>query len=243
MWRVKRTSLITKTQQSNIEQAVVMSHGIAPIAEISADLSSFSTVGVLLGKVMAVNEAGVPQDPRQEHLPEIRDYMGNLNPSMQARKIMSAVLGPHRPRASDYGDLLPDLETILLRHPMMVAPSITSPFQNEPTEQPPTTRFETVMLETYSHASCIFVTDKGYVGLRHWLNRPDLRKQPFFLAGLFGINLPFFLEPVGEGQYKIDGIVHVADHKLGDENIEALGPDGNWRDLVKEGKLEMFTIV
>jgi hypothetical protein len=41
MCRARRGKLITESRQSTIEQAVVMSHGIAPITEISADLSGF----------------------------------------------------------------------------------------------------------------------------------------------------------------------------------------------------------
>ncbi|EAT90370.1 hypothetical protein SNOG_02158 [Parastagonospora nodorum SN15] len=157
---------------------------------------------------------------------------------------MSAVLGPHHPQASEYEDLLPDLEAKLFGN-SIEAPSTTSSFQHGLGEQLAPTRFETIMGETYGYTGYVFVTDKGYVGLRHWrwYTHADLNEQPLILAGLFGISLPFLLAPVGEGRYKMEGIVHVADHELGDENIEALGADGDWRDLVKEGKLEMFTIV
>lgn len=150
IYQVRRTDLITETQQSTIEQTLMRSRGIAPIADISADLLSLSTAGVLLGKVMGVDRAR--KHWTDGYLPLLCHYMRDLDQSVLARKIMSAVLGPHHPRASEYQDLLPDLEAILFRDSMEDA-STTSPFQH--------TRFATIMLGTYKDAGCVFVTDQA----------------------------------------------------------------------------------
>lgn len=64
----------------------------------------------------------------------------------------------------------------------------------------------------------------------------------FVAAALFGIQLPFILERLDNG-YKLVALAHIDGHRVGDEHVEALGPNDDWKDLVRDGKMEEYRIV
>lgn len=64
----------------------------------------------------------------------------------------------------------------------------------------------------------------------------------FVAAALFGIQLPFILQRVDNG-YRLYGLAHIDGHTLGNEHIEAMGPNDAWKELVMDGKMEEYMIV
>jgi hypothetical protein len=233
VWQIKRGKRSAdEPLRSVIEHALSRAHGIAPVLCFPEDLSSFATVGKTLGRLTAMDPSkfqlsGNPQD----YLRDIRDRICVTGQRIPAEKIMCALLGPSRPEATEYSRFLPVFEELL-------------PYRITSFDNPELSDFWSLVHSTHSRDE-IFLTDNDHIGTYSSTYRYYnlLGKRKLVLAGLFGINLPFVLEEVDEGRYIIHGYARIAHHELGNENIEALRPDGNWRNLVKEGKLEMFTIV
>ncbi|OAL07738.1 hypothetical protein IQ06DRAFT_355768 [Phaeosphaeriaceae sp. SRC1lsM3a] len=96
---------------------------------------------------------------------------------------------------------------------------------------------------TYEWNGTVFLTSEGRIGIYSRENESEDNGGSLFAAVLFGIQLPFILKDVGSGHYKLWALAHIGDHKLGGEHVEAMGPDGDWRDLVVQGKMEEFVLV
>jgi hypothetical protein len=232
-----KSGFIAAPQHSDIETALRRAPGITPIFTFPIDYCSLSTVGVSLGKVIVRQSICTTTDAIPEivkHLQVFHNEVRERGFCMSPRKLLTALLPPSHYQASEFEDLLSLLEDILSAQPLF------NPASEEMCNSDEWKGFRDAMW-VYPHFTKLFLTDKGHIGVcEHDAGFTVAEGNE--LVGLFGINLTFILETVASGRHKLKQMVHVADHVLGDENIEALGSDGDWRELVKEGKLEEFTI-
>ncbi|KAH7408099.1 hypothetical protein DE146DRAFT_605558 [Phaeosphaeria sp. MPI-PUGE-AT-0046c] len=145
---------------------------------------------------------------------------------ISAEEILSTLIGPYDTQGFDYDALIPEVKEQLF---------------NESFDWG---SFKEAMMTRYLSHGVMFLTKEGYMGVYYRnYEREDDVDGTLVATALFGIRLPFILKRVASGRYKLWALAHFNGHKLGDEHVEAMGPDDDWRDLVKQGKMEEFVIV
>jgi hypothetical protein len=223
---------------SSLKRALEAAHGIAPVLEISVDFRMLSTVGSNLGSIVIEQPISLPrliwkQIPTN-YLSELIAHARAAGFALGVDKLLSALVGPSQPderqmeaHTSFLLVLTSSKATILTAHTTLEFGAKYDRFKRAMSHHP--------------EDATIFMTDQGHVGIRPFVMGTASQARPI-VAGLFGLNVPFVLQPMQNRQHQIVSAAYIANHVLGDENIESLGRDGNWRDLVKEGKLQTFTI-
>lgn len=217
--------ITTYDDDRDLNDALQAAHGIAPIVELSQDLSTLSTVGISLGQVVAMDDAKVKvvgrTDPRASeeqrmttYLPQVRARLRSMGLELATTDMLSVLLEPIYNNSPDRDCLLLDLEALL---------------RNDYDDTRMFEQFNLAVIPNDLERTVVFLTDDGHIGKCYRLDRPglwiDSGQVTLFLAALFGIQLPFLLEDVGNGRFKLWGMANVKDHVLGDENIQAMGPD------------------
>jgi hypothetical protein len=80
----------------------------------------------------------------------------------------------------------------------------------------------------------VFVTDTGIFGV---IPQSLFLAEGLVVAGLFGINVPFVLEPSFDETWKMISLAHLANHTLGDEYLATRTSDTDWKEAVGNGPL------
>lgn len=221
----------TTLYETDLITAIARTQGIAPIIEFSDDQRSISTVGTHLGHLISIDDP-IPRSSMQHG--DSPPYLSNLSTALRStelnisgRTVMAGLLGPYSAQALDYEASISELKTLVRESQVGFGPLTAA------------------MKDMYSSTGVAFLTSQGGFGVyyRAYEEREEEHKDSLVVAALFGIRLPFILKQVDGGRYKLWALAHVGDHTLGDGDVEALGPDGEWRDLVKQGKMEEFVIV
>jgi hypothetical protein len=190
-------------QPHALKECLERAHGTAPIIDFSADFRTFSTVGTLMGTIVASKRGLICDEPWES---DVRNTGPGI--SLDQKKTLFTSLRQKSIHESN----------------------------SEGTK---------LATKTFTWSTQVFMTNSGLLGATTDINWPlrNISDGQSIVAGLFGIDIPFVLSPTKDGKYQLQAVAYIEDHVLGNKHIEGLKPGQDWRDLVKEGKLQTFTIV
>lgn len=217
-----RRDLYNKLYENDLTGTLRRGGGVTPIVDFLNNSCILVTAGLPMGRIVAFDK--VELDPVQ-FLRNIRTELRSGGIELSAENVLSVLSGPYQ--EVDYKhDLLPeDIEALL---------------SGDMNEVPP--HLQEYDADLYFSDDRLFLTDTGHMGVCCRPYREFDDDGTFVVAALFGVQLPFILERVDNG-YKLVALAHIDGHRLGDEHVEALGPNDDWRDLVRDGKMEEYRII
>ncbi|KAH7079908.1 heterokaryon incompatibility protein-domain-containing protein [Paraphoma chrysanthemicola] len=183
-----------------------------PPAIISADFTKLHVPGLVLGTVNITSgwsfyDIEVPQSDRDQ-LDRVRDVYRSL-------------VQPHNISALDFARFIGGSTNIgdPERYEQTIVDSIQMVSSGKSMSQTVQTKMSTfwsrAFINTYQRT--LFVTSDRQIGLSY---HPDFTNGICvgdIIAGLFGVNFPFILRPLGDGTHRMINVVGLANHDWGHE--------------------------